>query len=168
MYIIFVASLVENMKLANKIEKDLKNLGKECEIINLVDLDITMFDTYKLENDGIPEKIKDLSIKMKEADGYIFVAPEYNYSIPPVLTNVIAWLSRSGDDFRELFALKYIQLATHSGSGGVDVCNAMRTQFTKLGSIVVPREIITTYERGIEEGSLYRILSQYLEISKKV
>lgn len=167
MYIIFVASLSENMKLASKIEKNLNNLGKETEIINLVDLDITMFDTFKLENEGIPQKIKELSDKMKNSEGYVFVAPEYNYSIPPVLTNVIAWLSRSGDNFRELFALKYIQLATHSGAGGVDVCNAMRTQFTKLGSIVVPREIITCYERHIEEDSLNRILSQYLQIAKK-
>jgi chromate reductase len=167
MYIIFVASLVENMKLASKIENNLKDLGKETEIINLVDLDIPMFDTFKLENDGIPEKIKELSKKMSISDGYIVVSPEYNYSIPPVLTNVIAWLSRSGDNFRELFTLKYIQLATHSGSGGTDVCNAMRTQFTKLGSIVVPREIITTYQKTVEEDSLNRILTQYLQIAKK-
>lgn len=165
MFIIFVASLNENMKLANRIKNCLNKLGKQGKIINLVDLDITMFDSNKLENDGIPQKIKDLAIEMESSDGYIFVSPEYNYSIPPVLTNVIAWLSRNSDDFRKLFNLKYIQLATHSGAGGSDVCNAMRTQFTKLGSIVVPREILTTYEKDIKDDSLNKILSQYIEIS---
>lgn len=166
MYIIFVASLNENMKLASKIEKNINTLGRESEIINLVDLDITMFDTFKLENEGIPKKILELSEKMKKAEGYVFVSPEYNYSIPPVLTNVIAWLSRSGDDFRELFTLKYVQLATHSGSGGNDVCNAMRTQFSKLGSVVVPREILTTYQHSVEDDSLNRILTQFISLSK--
>jgi len=104
---------------------------------------------------------------MKTATGYIVVSPEYNYSIPPSLTNVIAWLSRSGESFRELFALKYVQLATHSGVGGNDVCNAMRTQFSRLGAIVAPREIVTTPQKEVEEGSLQRILSQFVGISSK-
>ena len=167
MYLLLVASLNENMKLARRIEKSLETLGVKSHIINLVDLNITLYDSSKEVNDGIPSKILELSNTMKTATGYIVVSPEYNYSIPPSLTNVIAWLSRSGESFRELFALKYVQLATHSGVGGNDVCNAMRTQFSRLGAIVAPREIVTTPQKEVEEGSLQRILSQFVGISQK-
>jgi len=167
MYAIFVASLNENMKLATQIEKSLEKMGVKSKIINLVDLNITLYDSSKETNDGIPSEIIALSNTMKNAAGYIVVAPEYNYSIPPTLTNIIAWLSRSGESFRELFTLKYIQLATHSGSGGNDVCNAMRSQFSKLGAIVAPREILATYDKKVEEESLKRILTQFVAISQK-
>ncbi len=92
------------------------------------------------------KKIESLIEDMKNASAYVFISPEYNFSLPPVLVNTVAWISRVGDDFRDVFTLKPIQLATHSGSGGSDVSNAMRNQFTKLGSLVMPREIITTYQ----------------------
>lgn len=167
MYTILVASLNENMKLAQKIKDSLAALNLKSEIINLVDLDVTLYNTVKEQNDGIPAAIQTLSATMQNSLGYIVVSPEYNYSIPPVLSNVVAWLSRSGDSFRELFSLKCVQLATHSGSGGSDVCNALRTQFSKLGAIVAPREIITTYQKSIEDDSLQRILSQFITISSK-
>jgi len=166
MYLIFVASLNENMKLANILKKQLHSLGKESEIINLVDLDLPIYDSFKEEHDGIPKKVNNLIEQMKNADGYIFVSPEYNYSLPPVLVNTVAWISRVGDDFRELFTLKTIQLATHSGGGGSDVINAMRVQFTKLGSIVMPREIITTYQTPLRSDSSERILKQFVDFAK--
>lgn len=164
MNLIFVSSLVKNVELSKEITSFLEEKNEKFEVINLVELDITMYDSHKEQYDGIPQKIKDLASKMEKANGYIFVTPEYNFSIPPVQTNVIAWLSRIGHDFRKLFSLKYIQLATHSGSGGQDVCNAMRTQFTKLGAVVMPREIISSYQKKIEIDSLHRILTQYIEL----
>lgn len=166
MTLIFVASLNENMKLANILKEQLNSLGKQSEIINLVDLNLPMYDSYKEEHDGIPAKVNELIEKMKKADGYVFVSPEYNYSLPPVLVNTVAWVSRVGDDFRELFTLKTIQLATHSGGGGTDVMNAMRAQFTKLGSVVMPREIITTYQTPLRTDSSERILKQFVDFTK--
>eukprot|EP01029_Cantina_marsupialis_P032476 TRINITY_DN9925_c0_g1_i3.p1 TRINITY_DN9925_c0_g1~~TRINITY_DN9925_c0_g1_i3.p1 ORF type:complete len:175 (-),score=20.10 TRINITY_DN9925_c0_g1_i3:40-564(-) len=141
MILIFVASLNENVKLAKKIEKELNNNGKETKIINLVELDLPMYDTNKEQNDGIPQKALELSEEMKKATGYVFVSPEYNFNVPPVLVNFIAWISRIGDDFRDLFSLKKIQLATHSGANGKDLLNSLRSQFTRLGSVVAPREM---------------------------
>lgn len=167
MYAILVASLNENMTLAKRIQKSLEAQNIASTIINLVDLNVTLYDSSKELNEGLPSTILALAETLKSTTGYIVVSPEYNYSIPPILTNIIAWLSRSGENFRELFSLKYIQLATHSGVSGHDVCNTMRLQFSKLGAIVAPREIITTYDKPIEEGSLGRILSQFVKISQK-
>ena len=166
MILIFVASLNENMKLAKNLQEQLKNENLNSEIINLVELNLPMYDTLKEQNDGIPTKINELSEKMNKAEGFIFISPEYNFSLPPVLVNTIAWLSRIGDDFRALFTLKKIQLATHSGSGGQDALNAMRTQFTRLNAIVLPREILTTYTKALNLESSQRIISQFASIVK--
>lgn len=67
---------------------------------------------------------------------------------------MIAWISRIGDNFRALFALKKIQLATHSGSNGVDFLNTFRNQLTRLGAIVMPRDIVTSYTVTMGNESL--------------
>ncbi|RXJ92044.1 NADPH-dependent FMN reductase [Malaciobacter molluscorum] len=166
MYLIFISSLNENVKLANRIKNKLEESNKEVEIINLVHLNLPMYDTIKEQNDGIPQAALELAEKMKKAKGYIFVSPEYNFNVPPVLVNFIAWISRIGENFRALFSLKTIQLATHSGSNGKDFMNSTRNQFTKLGAIVAPREIITTYSLGIEEDELKTIIDEYIYIGK--
>ena len=166
MILIFVASLNENVKLANKLQEQLTQLGKKSEIVNLVELNLPMYHSLKEENDGIPEVISTLIQKMNSSEAYMFVSPEYNFSLPPTHVNFIAWVSRAGDDFRKLFNLKTIQLATHSGSGGNDVSNAMRTQFTKLGSIIMPREIITTYKIALREDSSKKILKTFVNFLK--
>ena len=167
MYLILVASLNENMKLANILQEQLKNLGKKSQIINLVELNIPMYDSIKEEQDGVPKQIEELIIQMQNSESYIFVSPEYNFSIPPVLVNAVAWISRVGDDFRKVFTLKIIQLATHSGGGGQDVMNAIRSQFTRLGSVVMPREIINTYSKPMDKKSSEKILKQFVEFTAK-
>jgi chromate reductase, NAD(P)H dehydrogenase (quinone) len=161
MILIFVASLNENMKLANTIKNKLDKEKIDSKIINLVNLELPMYDTLKEQNNGIPQIALDLAKQMQESQSYIFVSPEYNYGVPPVLVNTIAWISRIDDDFRKLFSMKKIQLATHSGSNGQDVLNALRSQFTRLGAVVMPREIIATYQKTCNEDSLERILNQF-------
>ena len=165
MILIFVASLNENVKLAKTLKEQLESLEKKSVIINLVDLSLPMYDSSKEEKDGIPQKVNSLIEQMNQAQGYVFVAPEYNFLPPPVLLNTIAWVSRAGNDFRELFTLKPIQLATSSGSGGNDVSNAMRTQFTKLGAIILPRDIVVTYQKPLNKESSQRILKQFIELT---
>lgn len=165
MYLIIVASSNENMKLAKIIDTQIKELGKESKIIDLISLDLPMYSSLE-EEKGIPSKVQVLVKEMKNAIGHIFVSPEYNYLPAPVLVNYINWISRIGDDFRESFNLKPVQLATHSGSCEVScLMNSLRMQFTRLGSIVMPREIVTAYDKSLDEKNILEILKQY--ISKK-
>lgn len=165
MYFVFVSSLHENQKIANFFQQQLQELHQEVELINLVHLELPMYDSDKEETEGIPQLIIELAEKMKSAKGYIFVTPEYNYCIPPVLANFISWISRIGDDFRKVFTNKYIQLATHSGSGGKDLLNSQRIQFSKLGAFVMPREVIATYEKPFREESASKILKQFVNVT---
>ncbi len=163
-YLIIVASINENMKLAHRIENELTALSQSSKVIDIVALNLPMY-TSKREEDGIPESIVSLTEEMQATKGYIFVAPEYNYSIPPTLTNFVAWSSRVGDNFRVLFSEKAVLNATFSGGGGMDVLSAMRVQFTKLGAVVMPREVLTNYGKPLNLESLQKTLKQLIKFS---
>jgi chromate reductase, NAD(P)H dehydrogenase (quinone) len=164
-YLIIVASVEQNMKLAHSIHEHLGALEQTSKIIDIAALDLPMYTSTAEDEDGIPEVINTLVTEMKSAKAYIFVAPEYNYSIPPTLTNFVAWVSRVGDDFRVLFHEKAILNATFSGGGGADVLNAMRVQFTKLGAMVMPREVLANYAKPLNAESLEKTLSQLIKFS---
>ena len=106
--LILLASSGENLKLANRLQEQLLSLDAEAEIVNLMSLKLPLYDMDVEINDGVPKKIYILMDKMKEFDSYIVVAPTYNGSIPPVLSNAIAWISRGSQDYRILFNEKIV------------------------------------------------------------
>ena len=161
MVLVLVASLNENVNLANQIKNELDNKNVDSKIVNLVDLNLPMYDTSKEQNNGIPQIALDLAKQMEEATAYVVVSPEYNFSVSPVLVNTIAWVSRIGDDFRKLFESRSVQLATHPGGSGVDLLNGLRTQFTKLGANVMTKDILTTYQSKCDDKTLENILAEF-------
>lgn len=167
MKILFLlASSGENLKLATKLQEQLNELGIENETINLMSLKLPLYDMDVEINEGIPKKIAPLMQKMDMATSYIVVAPTYNGSIPPVLSNTVAWISRSTPDFRVLFNEKVILLCSHSNSDCNGALRAMRQQFMKLGSIILTREIGTTLEKPLDEKSSLKILKQFIRFSE--
>src|SRR5688572_8251471 len=50
------------------------------------------------EEQNPPAKVVELKRRIREADGILFVTPEYNYSVPGVLKNAIDWASRPYGD----------------------------------------------------------------------
>jgi len=164
-YLVIVSSVNQNMSLAKSIVEELSSLGKSAEIIDIVRLDLPMYTSVLEEASGIPSVVKEIVAQMQSVEGYIFVAPEYNYSIPPTLTNYVAWISRVGDDFRALFNEKVVLNATFSGGGGDDVLNAMRIQFTRLGGVVIPREVKVNYQQALNQKSLQKTLKQFIKYS---
>lgn len=164
-FLIIIASVNENMKLAHTIQTELDSLNKSSEILDLIALNLPMYSSITENTDGIPDTIEAIVSKMKTAKAYIIVAPEYNYSLPPSLSNFIAWVSRVGDDFRVLFNEKPTLIATFSGGGGEDVLNAMRVQFTKLGALVIPRQVLANYKQKLNKERLIKTLSQLIKFA---
>ena len=68
------------------------------------DAEIEIFDLQGIppfnedEDKNPPERVVQFKKKIREADGILFVTPEYNYSIPGVLKNAIDWASRPYGD----------------------------------------------------------------------
>jgi chromate reductase len=58
--------------------------------------DVPVFDADVLAK-GMPPGVATLREQVRRADGLLIVTPEYNFSIPGGLKNVIDWLSRGED-----------------------------------------------------------------------
>ncbi|MBP6163988.1 MAG: NAD(P)H-dependent oxidoreductase [Aliarcobacter sp.] len=163
---ILIASSNNNQKLGLKLQELALKEGCEVELINLVDLRLPLYSTVEEEENGIPETVLDLATKILELKAFIIVAPEYNGVMPPVLNNAMAWTSRATKDWRDAFNEKIVGLATHSGGGGAKGLQAMRIQFQHLGANILAREILTTYEKPLNEETAIGMIKSLKRLSK--
>ena len=163
---ILVASANNNRNLGDKLAQIAKEENCEVEVINLLDLRLPLYSTVEEEENGIPEIALDLAHKILDLKAFIIVAPEYNGVMPPVLNNAMAWTSRATKDWRDAFNEKVVALATHSGGGGAKGLQAMRIMFQHLGSNILAREILTTYEKQLNEDTARNIVKQLAKLAK--
>lgn len=163
---ILVASSNNNLLLAQKLKELGDAQGLKSEIIDLVSLNLPLYNTIEEEKNGIPQAAKELVEKITSFKAFIIVAPEYNGVMPPVLNNAISWSSRATKDWRETFNEKFVALATHSGGGGTKVLQAMRLQFIHMGANVLGRELLTSYDKPLNEESANNILEQLGKLIK--
>ncbi len=156
------ASTGKNADLAKSCAEIAQNVGHEAQLIDICGLDFPLY-TPEVEEatehiDGLAELMDTLSA----SDGWIVCAPEYNGSMPPVLNNMIAWLSREGDDFRRLFRFRRVALATVSGGGGQTCITAMRLQFAHLGCTVLGRTLVVNKHRPKNSASITEIIEELM------
>lgn len=163
---ILVASSNNNMKLGLKLKELADTCSDEVELINLVDLKLPLYSTNEEQENGIPEVALDLATKILSLNSFIIVAPEYNGVMPPVLNNAMAWTSRSTKDWRDAFNHKIVLLATHSGGGGEKGIQAMRIMFQHLGANVLSREIITNYQKELNEESALTMIKHLVKLAR--
>ena len=93
--------------------KYLGDLGKAELIMEILDnlTELPHFQTTLTEN-NVPEKIISLRKKIDKADGVIICSPEYVFSIPSGLKNVLEWCVST-----TVFSEKPVGLITASASG---------------------------------------------------
>ena len=159
MWLICTASSGNNRALAETLQGWAQDLNVDARLLDLTELALPLF-TPELDEEGAPEGLADVEALFREASAFVFCAPEYNGSIPPSLTNTIAWLSTQGSNFRALFNEKPAAIATHSGGGGQKVLVAMRLQFAHLGCNVLGRELLTHNKKALNEKSAKAVLDQ--------
>lgn len=105
------------------------------EIIDPLDYDFG--DVFKPEfayhRSKVPEHLSELADKIKQADGYVMVSPEYNHSMSPALANMLNHFGSS------LFSYKPSAIVTYSAGqwGGARAAVSMRTFLSELGCLPV-------------------------------
>jgi len=142
-----IASDGNNVSLAEEVRLRAAELGHTVDLVRLNDYDFPLYTAVREKEIGPLPNLASLMERLEEASGWFVFAPEYNGAYPPVLNNVIAWLSREGDDFRRLFRDRTVALGTHSGGGGHHVIMAMRSQFSFLGCNVVGRSLVANRKK---------------------
>ncbi|PZO38056.1 MAG: NADPH-dependent oxidoreductase [Shackletoniella antarctica] len=146
-----------NLDLAQAFAAEATKQGASAEVVSLPELQLPLYDS--LVSEAGPG-LASLEQALKQHKGLVICAPEYNGSIPPVVTNAIAWLSVSTEDFRALFNGRPVALATHSGGGGNKVALAMRQQLSHLGCTVVGREVVATSQKAANPEAIAALVTQ--------
>ena len=159
---ILVASVNKNMALALNIQEIITELEAKSEVINLVALDLPMYTSIIEDEKGIPREVIELATQLLTFDALIIVSPEYNGSMPPILNNAIAWVSRVDDNFRAVFNQKFVALASHSGGGGMRGNDAVRAMFTYIGANVLSREIINNYSKPYKKETVVSVVEEII------
>ena len=80
-----------NLKLVTLAAEHARALGAEIDIADYADFDMPLFnDTL---SDNPPAAAKAFAQRAESADGIIIAMPEYNWSFPGSLKNIIDWTS---------------------------------------------------------------------------
>ena len=165
--LVITASNGQNLKLAERFLIAGKKLNYSCELLDLTESknDLPVFNPRHNEKDKAPENLESINLQMERHSHWVICAPEYNGSIPPILTNAIAWLSVQGKDFRSLFNERPIAIASFSGGGCMELLLSMRIQLTHLGALVLGRQLASNKSRIAEDNSIIAILNQLLQLN---
>ena len=164
--IIISSSNGKNLELSKKFLQKSNELKISSEILDLTELNIPLYNPRIHSKNEIPSEIITLKKKLFETEKWIICAPEYNGSIPPILSNFIAWLSISGDDFRNLFNGQPIAIATFSGGIGLELLTSLRIQLVHLGSQVLGRQLLSSYSKPIDTKTIEDIIQRLLQMKK--
>lgn len=129
-------------KTADAAMKELALQGAEVTRISLADYPLPIMDEDLESRDGIPQNAMKLARLMAAQDGLLIATPEYNASIPPLLKNVIDWISRiSSDNGQPLkpFAGKPVALCSSSPGkfAGIRCLNHLRPVMMNVGAEVI-------------------------------
>ena len=161
--LIISATSGNNLILAKNLDSVCSKLKVERDLIILEEYDVPLYTPNQNKNKVLPQ-LELIMKKFINASGFIICAPEYNGSIPPILTNLIAWMSVMAKNWRQVFNGKIALLATHSGGSGNNLIQSLRIQLNHLGTIVLPRTIIDNGESEFEMKPAKEKIQQLIDL----
>lgn len=125
------------MRVSRACETLFKNQYSQHTVEIIDPLNYDFGDVFKPEfayhRAKVPAHLRELADKIKSADGYVMVSPEYNHSMSPALANMLNHFGSS------LFSYKPSAIVTYSAGqwGGVRAAVSMRTFLSELGCLPV-------------------------------
>ena len=150
-----------NRKLAGIAANLAAEAGADVDLVDPADFRLPLYDAELEEAEGLPANAKVLKGKFLAADAILFVSPEYNSSITPLLKNVIDWVSRpETDDEPDLAAYRGKIAGLLSASpgklGGLRGLVHLRSILGNIGVLVVPKQfsLVAAHDKFDETGKL--------------
>ena len=124
--------------------------GTEVTRISLGDFALPIYDGDLQTKSGVPKNAVNLKRMMSAHHGVLFVTPEYNSSVPPLVKNTIDWVTRvqdaqetRGQVFRNrAFA---IAAASESRLGGTRALAALRLILSACHATVIPNQLALSF-----------------------
>jgi NAD(P)H-dependent FMN reductase len=123
----------QGIKVARWMERKLLDRSHIVYFIDPLELDLPLLDRMYKEMTDPPQKLKDLREKIKDAEGYMAVTPEYNRSTSAAMKNTL-------DYFLEEYFFKPSAIVSYSPGifGGVNAAQQLRLIFAELGAPSIP------------------------------
>jgi NAD(P)H-dependent FMN reductase len=93
----FAASLRQdscNKKLITVAEKLAQAQGATVDLADFSEVLMPAYNADVQDKQGFPQEVTQFVLRMKEAQALVIASPEYNYSTPGNLKNIIDWVSR--------------------------------------------------------------------------
>jgi chromate reductase, NAD(P)H dehydrogenase (quinone) len=139
-----------NAKLAATAAHELAQAGAEVTRISLGDFPLPIYDGDLQTKSGVPKNAVNLKRMIGAHHGVLIVTPEYNSSVPPLVKNIIDWVTRvqdaqeaRGQVFRErAFA---IAAASESRFGGTRSLAALRLILSACHATVIPNQFALSF-----------------------
>ena len=143
-----------------------------CSVISLEEFKLPLYrpdleEEFKASS-SFPEDIDKVKNFIVKSDALIWCSPEYNGGVSPILTNMIAWISRATDDWREGFKDKHSLVCSSSGGNGKHFIEGFSLQLSYLGSKVMDKSIIKTKKNDITKSDFDGILKDFYNSFNKV
>ena len=139
-----------NARLAAVAAHEIALAGAEVTRISLADFPLPIYDGDLQTKSGVPKNAVNLKRMIGAHHGVLFVTPEYNSSVPPLVKNTIDWVTRVQDAqesrgrvFRErVFA---IAAASESRLGGSRCLAALRQILSACHAPVIPNQLALSF-----------------------
>jgi len=134
--------------------------GAEVTLLDFRELSLPLYDGDLEEAQGLPDNAKKLKALMREHDGFLISAPEYNSSITPLLKNAIDWASRQESDSEPALVCyrgktAALLSASPGGLGGIRGLVHVRSILGNIGVYVLPDQVsISSAHEAFENGKL--------------
>jgi chromate reductase len=150
-----------NRKLAGIAARLATDAGAAVDLVDPADFRLPLYDAELEESQGLPANAKALKAKFLAADAILFVSPEYNSSITPLMKNVLDWVSRpETEDEPDLAAYRGKVAGLLSASpgklGGLRGLVHLRSILGNIGVLVVPKQfsLVAAYDKFDDSGAL--------------
>lgn len=133
----------------------------EVNYIDLKPLNVPVYSETLENSDGIPEDIKNLKSKIKEADALIVAVNEHNGTMSAFFKNITDWLSRS--DGKYLQGKPIFLMSTSPGEGGAKSSLEYTTNnFHKFGGVVIHQYSLPSFGDNFSNENLTETYKQHL------
>ena len=154
----------------NRALGDLAAVSLESQGANVTRVDLAAFDlplySAALEANAFPSDALRLKELFAAQDGLLFVSPEYNGSLSPLLKNAIDWASRPTGDEGLVALSAYrgkaaaIMSASISPFGGLRGLMHLRQILSTIQMLVIPEQVVVpgAHAAFAEDGSLKEAL----------
>ena len=150
-----------NRALGELAAASLEAQGASVTRVDLAAFDLPLYSAA-LEADAFPPDAQRLKALFAAQDGLLFVSPEYNGSLPPLLKNAIDWASRPTGDESLVALTAYrgkaaaVMSASVSPFGGLRGLMHLRQILSTIQMLVIPEQVVVpaAHAAFAEDGSL--------------